>query len=127
MKAILRLIDDHGMGTIDNIVRYLLAPVSGQTVHDNSIFPGAGKHFFVNLIPSKYFLPLFLFRLLTHARPDVRINYICILNSISRITIKSYTALGLFRAPFQYIMRGLVFFRTRKAEPDRKPRCGVNP
>ena len=73
-ETVLRLVEDDRLGSVDDGVGDLLTAVRGQAVHDADARRGQRHERVVDLQIREILAPALLFRLLAHARPNVRVD-----------------------------------------------------
>lgn len=74
MEAVFGLVEDGGLGGLDDFVGDLLAALGGEAVEEDGIGAGGGEEGSVDLIGGEYLLAIEGFGFLAHAGPDVGID-----------------------------------------------------
>ena len=94
MKPVLRLIEDHRVRTINDLVGDLFAPVSGQAVHHDSVIFGQSDEFRIDRESGERLPPLRGLLLLPHAGPGVGVDDVGALHRFARIARQGDTFIG---------------------------------
>src|SRR3972149_4062061 len=85
VQAVLRLIPDDGLRSIDHLIRDLEPAVRGEAVHDDRVLLRLVHEELVDLVRLEDPLPLPLLLLHAHGNPDVRVHDIRPLDGVHRV------------------------------------------
>src|SRR3989338_2055557 len=111
------------MGAVYHIIRYFLAPVRGQAMHEEAVLLRKLHQLCIDLKTPERLEPLLRLPLLSHAHPHIRIYDVGIPDSVPGMIVKLYLASGFggeFRRDPYRILQGLIPFRRchRYVKPD---------
>ena len=126
MKAVLGLIEDKGVGTLQDLVGDLFSPVGRLTMHHHYVLIRPGYHVLANLISSKGLASRLQFLLLSHTCPDIRVDYIGSLHGLLHPMGNQHPSSVLLRRT-QDLRIWLIAFGTGQRKRERELLGGLDP
>ncbi len=116
METVFRLIEDDGMGPVDDSRGYFLAPVRREAMHDDIILLCMRQEVFIDLISLEDSGAMFPFGLLPHTGPNISIDHIRLFHGFLRISAEVYPFPGFVSPPGKKLRIGFIAFRTGQGQ-----------